>query len=113
MDKLLQRIKLQASGEAEAPPITLPDWLDEDDLAGDDEDDTVEVSAAGATKHRACRETLPGTDACARAARCLYCACCADSGGLERSLCAVLRKCGLRLFMKEVELCRRPGRRCG
>lgn len=49
MDKLLQRIKLQASGEAEAPPITLPDWLDEDDLDGDDEEDSVEASAAGVT----------------------------------------------------------------
>ena len=47
VDKLLQRIKLQASGEAEAPPIALPDWLDEEELDGDDEDVTVEASATG------------------------------------------------------------------
>jgi len=69
VDKLLQRIKLQASGEAEAPPITLPDWLDEDDLDGDDdEDDSLEASAAGVTvfsqpEHRDLRRfRLPRTD---------------------------------------------------
>lgn len=30
VDKLLQRIKLQEAGEMEAPPISLPDWIDED-----------------------------------------------------------------------------------
>jgi hypothetical protein len=48
VDKLLQRIKLQAAGQAEAPPITLPDWITDDDLAGDDEEDDIEAFAAGA-----------------------------------------------------------------
>ena len=64
VDKLLQRIKLQASGEAEAPPITLPDWLDEEDLEGgdDDEDDSVEASAGGMTEHLGLRWIrMPGS----------------------------------------------------
>ena len=47
VDKLLQRIKLQAAGQAEAPPITLPDWINEEDLQDDDEDDDIAASAAG------------------------------------------------------------------
>ena len=47
VEKLLQRIKLQAAGQAEAPPITLPDWITEDDLQDDDEDDDIAAVAAG------------------------------------------------------------------
>lgn len=39
MDKLLQRIKLQEAGEMEPPPISLPDWVDEDAEYDDDDDD--------------------------------------------------------------------------
>lgn len=45
VDKLLQRIKLQEAGEMEPPPISLPDWVDEDAEDGGFDADALEDAA--------------------------------------------------------------------